>query len=70
MRCCRSGWESSRPTSIAMELEKMTTPRPMTHDLLRNLARGLNAVVRKVVVSELRDETFYAVIWMEQTARR
>ena len=52
--------------AIAMELEKMTTPRPMTHDLLRNLARGLNAVVRKVVVSELRDETFYAVIWMEQ----
>jgi len=38
----------------------------MTHDLLRNLARGLNAVVRKVVVSELRDETYYAVIWMEQ----
>jgi len=52
--------------AIAMELEKMTTPRPMTHDLLRNLARGLNAVVRKVVVSELRDETFFAVIWMEQ----
>ena len=52
--------------AIAMELEKMATPRPMTHDLMRNLARGLNAVVRKVVVSELRDETFYAVIWMEQ----
>ncbi len=53
--------------AIAMELEKMATPRPMTHDLLRNMARGLNAVVRKVVVSELRDETFYAVIWMEQS---
>jgi uncharacterized protein len=52
--------------AIALELEKTTTPRPMTHDLLRNLARGLNAVVRKVVVSELRDDTFYAVIWMEQ----
>src|SRR6201746_1937247 len=52
--------------AIAMELEKSTTPRPMTHDLMRNLARGLNAVVRKVVVSELRDDTFYAVIWMEQ----
>ena len=38
----------------------------MTHDLLRNITRGLNAVVRKVVVSELRDDTFYAVIWMEQ----
>jgi len=52
--------------AIAMELEKTATPRPMTHDLLRNLARGLNATVRKVVVSELRDDTFYAVIWMEQ----
>jgi bifunctional DNase/RNase len=52
--------------AIALELEKTATPRPMTHDLLRNMARGLNAVVRKVVVSELRDDTFYAVIWMEQ----
>src|ERR1019366_2129796 len=45
--------------AIALELEKTTTPRPMTHDLMRNIARGLNAVVRKVVVSELRDDTFY-----------
>ena len=37
----------------------------MTHDLLQNMARGLNAEVRKVVVSELRDDTFYAVIWMD-----
>ncbi len=52
--------------AIALELEKTTTPRPGTHDLMRNMARGLNAVVRKVVVSELRDDTYYAVIWMEQ----
>jgi bifunctional DNase/RNase len=51
--------------AISEELEKITRPRPMTHDLLRNMARGLNATVRKVVVSELRDDTFYAVIWME-----
>ncbi len=51
--------------AIALELEKTATPRPMTHDLLQNLARGLNAQVNKVVVSELRDDTFYAVIWME-----
>ena len=51
--------------AIALELEKTTTPRPMTHDLLRNLARGLNAQVTKVVVSELRDDTFYALIWMD-----
>lgn len=52
--------------AIALELEKTATPRPMTHDLMRNMARGLNARVNKIVVSELRDDTFYAVIWMEQ----
>ena len=52
--------------AIALELEKTTMPRPMTHDLLRNMTRALNGVVRKVVVSELRDDTFLAVIWMEQ----
>ncbi len=51
--------------AIALELEKTAMPRPMTHDLLQNMARGLNAEVRKVVISELRDDTFYAVIWME-----
>src|SRR5271170_7631220 len=51
--------------AIALELEKTATPRPMTHDLLQNMARGLNAQVNKVVVSELRDDTFYAVIWMD-----
>ena len=52
--------------AIWSELEKTAMPRPMTHDLLRNITRGLNARVSKVVVSELRDDTFYAVIWMEQ----
>ncbi|HMF65965.1 MAG TPA: bifunctional nuclease family protein [Edaphobacter sp.] len=51
--------------AIALELEKTATPRPMTHDLLQNMARGLNAQVNKVVVSELREDTFYAVIWMD-----
>jgi bifunctional DNase/RNase len=51
--------------AIALEPEKSTTPRPMTHDLLRNITRGLNATVLKIVVSELRNDTFYAVIWME-----
>jgi len=52
--------------AIALELEKTTMPRPMTHDLLRNMARGLNAVVNRVVVSDLRDDTFFATIWMTQ----
>ncbi|AXC14909.1 hypothetical protein ACPOL_5663 [Acidisarcina polymorpha] len=52
--------------AIALEVEKSSTPRPMTHDLLKNLIHGLNAEVQRVVVTELRDDTFYAVIWMEQ----
>src|ERR1700749_1220722 len=52
--------------AIALEIEKATTPRPQTHDLLRNLVTGLNATVERVVVTELRNDTFYAVIWMEQ----
>jgi bifunctional DNase/RNase len=50
--------------AIALELEKTATPRPMTHDLLRNMARGLGATVSKVVVSDLREDTFYATIWL------
>ena len=52
--------------AIALELEKAATPRPMTHDLLRHFARGLGATVTKVVVSDLREDTFYATVWMDQ----
>ncbi|MGB9606445.1 MAG: bifunctional nuclease family protein, partial [Bryobacteraceae bacterium] len=52
--------------AIALEIEKVSTPRPMTHDLLKTILQGLSAAVRKVVVSELRDDTFYAVIWLEK----
>src|SRR5947199_5064267 len=38
----------------------------MTHDLIRNLLIGLNTVLRKVVVSELKDDTFYAVMWLDR----
>ena len=51
--------------AIALEIEKVTTPRPMTHDLLKNLLLGLEARVSKVVVNDLRDDTFYALIWLE-----
>ncbi len=54
--------------AIALEMEKTTTPRPLTHDLLRDVTRGLGAVVRKVVVSDLREDTFFATIWMDQGA--
>ena len=52
--------------AIALEIEKVSTPRPMTHDLIKTLLLGLNAALRKVVVSELKDDTFYAVIWLDR----
>jgi len=52
--------------AIALEIEKVSTPRPMTHDLLKNLLLGLEARVHRVVVNDLRDDTFYAVIWLEK----
>ncbi len=55
--------------AIALEIEKVTTPRPMTHDLIKNLLVGLDTHVHKVVVNELRDDTFFAVIWMERDGK-
>ena len=52
--------------AIALEIEKIATPRPMTHDLIKTLLLGLNTNLRKVVVSELKDDTFYAVIWLDR----
>lgn len=52
--------------AIALEIEKVSTPRPMTHDLIKNVLTGLDAHVHKVVVTELKEDTFYAVIWMER----
>jgi uncharacterized protein len=48
--------------AIALQIENVVTPRPMTHDLLRNVITDLNAHVDRIVVSDLRDNTFYALI--------
>lgn len=55
--------------AIAFEIEKVSTPRPMTHDLIKSVLTGLDALVQKVVVTELKDDTFYAVIWLEREGR-
>lgn len=52
--------------AIMLEIEKSSTPRPLTHDLLRNVISGLNGRVTRVVVCALRGDTFHATIWMEQ----
>lgn len=50
--------------AIALQIENITTPRPMTHDLLRNVIQDLKGTVEKVVVSDLRENTFYALVYV------
>jgi uncharacterized protein len=52
--------------AIAIEIEKVAAPRPMTHDLARNMIRHLNASLQKVVITEIKDDTFHAVLWLRQ----
>jgi bifunctional DNase/RNase len=52
--------------AIAIEIEKVAAPRPMTHDLAENLIRNLNAQMVRVVISELKDDTFFATLWLRQ----
>jgi bifunctional DNase/RNase len=51
--------------AIALELEKIATPRPMTHDLIKSILETIEARVMKVVVTDLRDNTFFAVIHLQ-----
>ena len=48
--------------AIALELEKIATPRPMTHDLIKNILEAIEAQVVKVVVTDLKENTFFAVL--------
>lgn len=54
--------------AIALEIEKISPQRPMTHDLLRNIIIEMGANVERVVVTELRDNTFFAMIIMKDRA--
>jgi bifunctional DNase/RNase len=50
--------------AIALQIENVSTPRPMTHDLLRNVISDLKASVQKIVVCDLQENTFYALIYL------
>ncbi len=50
--------------AIALQIENVTTPRPMTHDLLRNVIADMNGEVQKVVVCDLQENTFFALIYV------
>lgn len=50
--------------AIALEMESVPTPRPMTHDLIKNILEGMQTTVTRIVVNDLKDNTFYAVIFL------
>ena len=50
--------------AIALQIENISTPRPMTHDLLKNIIQDLKGSVQKVVVCDLQENTFYALIYL------
>jgi len=52
--------------AIATQLEKVVSPRPMTHDLLRSVIQTLRAQVRRIVITDLRDNTFFATIHLDR----
>jgi hypothetical protein len=53
-------------TAIAYAVQKVEVPRPMTHDLMRDVVQALGATVTKVVVTEVHDGTYYALIHLER----
>ncbi len=56
-------------TSIATELEKIQFPRPMTHDLIRNCFEHLKVTVERIEVCDLRENTYYALIYLRENDR-
>ncbi len=52
--------------AIALELEQFSVPRPMTHDLIKNILQGVNATVTRIVVNDLKESTFYATIFLSR----
>jgi bifunctional DNase/RNase len=56
--------------AIAMQLEEVVSPRPMTHDLLKNVIEGLEAQVEQVVITDLKDNTFFAAIHIVRDGER
>ena len=50
--------------AIVLEIEQVPTPRPMTHDLIKNILEGINATVVRVVINDLKESTFFAAIFL------
>ena len=56
--------------AIALQIENIATPRPMTHDLLRNVITDLDGRVDRVVISDLKENTFYAIVHLTVRGER
>ena len=56
--------------AIALQIERIDTPRPMTHDLLKNILLHLDATVEKIVVTDLQENTFFATIYLDMEGDR
>ena len=56
--------------AIALQIERIDTPRPMTHDLLKNILLHLDATVEKIVVTDLQENTFFATIYLDMDGDR
>ncbi len=52
--------------AIAMQMERIISPRPMTHDLIKNILIGFKVDLEKIVISDLRESTFYATLFLKQ----
>ena len=52
--------------AIATQLEEIVSPRPMTHDLLKNVIEELRCRIRRVVITDLRENTFFATIHLDR----
>lgn len=59
----------SEANAISLELEQVASPRPMTHDLLKSLVDELGARVSEIVISDVKDSTYYATLVLEQGGR-
>ena len=56
--------------AIALQIERIDTPRPMTHDLLKNILLHLDTTVEKIVVTDLQENTFFATIYLDMDGDR
>lgn len=56
---------SEEATSIAMELENVSIPRPNTHDLIRNILQGIGAALQRITITDLRNNIYYASITLK-----